>query len=68
MIKPAHVRQLLGKIRRHARERDSEKAHRAEKALYLAVLEAIAEGQENPVELAAAALKSRRIEFDRWFA
>jgi hypothetical protein len=43
-------------------------AHADEDALYLDVLTAIANGAENPAELALAALKTRDIDFARWCA
>lgn len=43
------------------------KAHAREDELYLDVLKAIASGAQNPAELAAEALKTQEIHFDRWY-
>ena len=46
---------------------DDERAHRSEDALFMAVLESIAEGSsENPKEMARLALTSRKIDFGRY--
>ena len=47
---------------------DDERAHSAEDGLREDVLKAIAEGAENPAELAAEALKTSEIAFARWCA
>jgi hypothetical protein len=47
---------------------DDEVAHSAEDRLYIDVLQAIANGADNPRELAAAALATQGIEFARWYA
>jgi hypothetical protein len=47
---------------------DNETAHILEDALHRDVLLAIAEGAENGKELAKLALKSRDIDFSRWYA
>lgn len=48
--------------------RDDERAHSGEDALHQAVLEEIAEGHPHPRQIAAEALKTTEIEFDRWYA
>jgi len=51
------------------REYDSEIAHMSEDQLHHAVLRAIATGQaDDPKALAAAALQTLRLNFDRWYA
>ncbi|WP_024427708.1 hypothetical protein [Bacillus safensis] len=45
---------------------DDEAAHGMEDELYIDVLEAIANGADNPEKLAAEALKTQDIEFYRW--
>jgi hypothetical protein len=47
---------------------DPENAHGREDSLWRAVLEAIAAGAPNAVELAKAALESEKIEFPHWYA
>jgi hypothetical protein len=47
---------------------DPEEAHGLEDALWSDVLRAIAEGAENPRELAAEALTTEDIAFPRWYA
>jgi hypothetical protein len=47
---------------------DPETAHSAEDQLHDDVLQAIADGADNPRELAAAALATLKIEFPRWCA
>lgn len=47
---------------------DSEAAHGMEDDLYQDVLRAIAEGAENPAELATAALEAAKIQYTRWYA
>lgn len=47
---------------------DDEAAHSAEDSLHADVLQAIADGAENPRELAAAALATLKIAFARWCA
>ena len=46
---------------------DNEQAHVDEDELHQNVLEAIAEGAEHPKELAALALTTRAIKFERWY-
>ncbi len=65
-IKLATVRQSVGKIRRL--KADPESAHSEQDRLYLAVLKTIAEGVENPAELAREAIKAEKINFPRWMA
>ncbi|PJI12380.1 hypothetical protein CTV96_09540 [Bacillus altitudinis] len=45
---------------------DDEVAHGMEDELYIDVLEAIANGADNPEKLASEALKTKDIEFYRW--
>lgn len=47
---------------------DNEAAHQAEDALYLDILRAIADGDENPKFLATMAIATQNINFDRWYA
>jgi hypothetical protein len=47
---------------------DPEAAHSEEDAMKDCVLQAIAEGVDNPAECAAAALKSCHLPFPRWCA
>lgn len=47
---------------------DDERQHGLEDSLYEDVLKAIAEGAPNASELAAAALKTKEMEFCRWYA
>lgn len=47
---------------------DDEVAHIEEDRLHGAVLQAIANGADNPSALAAAALKTSEIQFSRWSA
>lgn len=49
-------------------KRDSESAHGDEDDLHQDVLKAIADGAPHAKELAAAALKTKDIEFSRWYA
>jgi hypothetical protein len=60
------IRERVQKIRDIAR--DGEAAHLAEDGLHQDVLKAIADGAEDPRELAAAALATRELEFARWYA
>lgn len=46
---------------------DPARAHEMEKDLWEAVLKAILAGADNPAALAYEALKSRAIEFHRWY-
>lgn len=47
---------------------DDESAHSAEDALYTSVLYAIANGADDPAELAREAIKAGDISFSRWCA
>jgi hypothetical protein len=47
---------------------DDEASHSTEDLMYRAVLRAIANGAENPAELAAEALKASHIQYERWCA
>lgn len=47
---------------------DDEAAHSLEDALYREVLEAIADGHPDSAALAAEALRTKGIEFCRWYA
>jgi hypothetical protein len=51
----------------HAYKSKADTAHSLEKSLWFWVLDAIAHGDENPQEMAQAALKSRDIPFTRSF-
>lgn len=55
-------------IRAWAEGGDDEVAHNMEDALHADVLQAIATGADNPEKLAAEALKTKDIEFNRWCA
>jgi len=61
------LRQIRAMIRDHD---DNEEAHALEAALFVDTLKAIASGMDRDAaaEMAAEALKSRDIEFTRWFA
>lgn len=63
-MKPEDVRKMVQEVAEYAG--DNEAAHGAEDRLYIAVLEAIAGGAKNPRQLAAEALETRKIDFDRW--
>lgn len=60
------VRDVLAAI--EADKADDESAHGSEDQLRHAVLEAIANGAPNALELAAEVLKSSEIRFSRWCA
>lgn len=60
------VRDEVASIRRIAR--DDEAAHASEDALHQNVLDAIANGADNPAELAREALATQDIKFARWCA
>ncbi|WP_353854764.1 hypothetical protein [Bacillus sp. Bos-x628] len=60
------VRERVDDIR-HEADND-EGAHSMEDDLYIDVLEAIANGADNPEKLAAEALKTKEIEFYRWYS
>lgn len=62
----ASVRAEVRRIRKMAD--DHEAAHGAEDGLRHKVLKAIADGVENPAELAAAALETTKIGIARWCA
>lgn len=47
---------------------DDERQHVLEDSLYEDILKAIAEGAPNAAELAAAALKTKSMDFGRWYA
>jgi hypothetical protein len=66
MITAAAVLRRVEEIRR--RRGDPEVAHTMEDELRADVLAAIADGAENPRELASAALETSKIEFARWCA
>lgn len=58
----------LEEIREASVLRTYDEAHRLEKDLWRDVLQAIADGAENPADLAREALKSREIVFTRWYS
>ena len=63
----ADVAKAVKQIRRCAA--DAEKAHGLEDALWESVLEAIAGGEvDNPEAVCLEALKTRKINFARWYA
>jgi hypothetical protein len=51
----------------NALSQDSEGAHVAEDELYIDVLEAIADGAENPQGLAEEALRANDLDYLRWY-
>lgn len=51
-----------------ALSRDDEGAHAEEDTLHQNVLQAIADGADNPAALAEEALKTQNIDFARWCA
>ena len=57
---------MVDEVRRLAADRDHEAAHSAGRELRLRALLAIAQGAPNAVELAAAALATEGIDFQRW--
>ena len=60
------VKKLLRQIRKFHRLNDPEIAHSREDELFQKVLKAIANGVDNPQELAKEALKSTKLDFPRW--
>lgn len=68
MIDLDGIQKWLTRIQHEVNQDDFEAAHSMEDRLHRAVLEAIIEGAENPKELAAKALESRKIRFERYFA
>lgn len=69
-MKLATARQRIGAIRRAGKSGDSETAHRLEDAFRADVLTAIAnlETDSQPSELAALAMSTSQIAFQRWCA
>ncbi len=65
-LTPVEVKERVDKIA--AIKHDDEESHLAEDALHRDVLKAIAEGCPNPAELAAEALKTVELKFERWCA
>lgn len=63
-----HVEQALLRIGMAARGGDSEHAHMLEDELFVDVLTEIAKGETYHSELARAALKSRELQFARWYS
>ena len=63
---PEHVREEVRLIERC--KGDSEAAHCMEKALWRSVLSSIATGNAYAREVAAEALTTSAIDFDRWYA
>ena len=51
-----------------SRRDDDETAHSMEDSLWCDVLQAIADGHENPSEIARLALTTSKIDFARWCA
>lgn len=62
------ARRRLDDIREAAYEMDDELAHDRESALRRDVLQAIADGSSDAVELARIALESESLNFARWCA
>ena len=68
-MKIATARQRIGAIRRAAKSGDDETAHRLEDAFRADVLTAIANLETDaPSQLAAVAISTSRIAFQRWCA
>lgn len=68
-VRVSEVTERLKEIEAKAEADDDESAHSLEDELFIAVLEAIAYGQTpDPALLAREALKSRKIDFNRWMA
>jgi hypothetical protein len=65
-VTPDEARERLNFIRDIAG--DAEIAHSEEDKFHRAVLSAIANGAQNPAELAGTALRTGQIEFERWCA
>lgn len=61
------VKQLVELTINNAKS-DSELAHSNEDLLYWSVLDAVANGNPNAVEMAKEALKTKEIDFPRWCA
>lgn len=64
----ASIRARVEEVRNYAAAGDHEAAHATEDRLHEAVLREIAGGHRRPAGLARAALKTRKIAFDRWGA
>lgn len=63
------VEEVADRVRRIAEMTgDNEAAHVEEDQLLEDVLSAIADGADNPAELAKAALAAREVNYDRWYA
>lgn len=63
-----NVEDIRGEIQIIAEVENDADMHMLEDGLHVAVLKAIAGGAPNAAELAAEALKTREIEFTRWFS
>lgn len=61
---PDDVRAMIAQIA----TLDSKSAHIDEDGLWATVLQEIADGSPNAAELAAAALETKLLPFDRWYA
>lgn len=61
------VKQLVELTTKNAKS-DPELAHSNEDSLYWSVLDAVANGNPNAIDMAKEALKSKEIEFARWCA
>lgn len=64
-MKVSDVRNRVAKIKR---KYDDESKHADEDELYADVLQAIADGAPDAAKLARAALKTKDLNFSRWFA
>lgn len=64
---PEQVREQVEHIRVNAHI-DPEARHCEQDTVYIDVLQAIADGADNPRELAAEAVKIDDIDFPRWYA
>ncbi|QBJ94514.1 hypothetical protein D0Z67_29545 (plasmid) [Streptomyces seoulensis] len=62
------MQEINERVAQIAASGDDEEQHGMEDSLYEDVLKAIAEGAPNASELAAAALKTKDMDFSRWYA
>ena len=69
ILTPEHIETRIEAIRKMADDGENEEAHSAEDGLRAVVLQAIADGRaEDPRLCAFVALKTREIDFARWYA
>lgn len=60
------INKRLREIKKYANRGDRESAHIEEDRLHEDVLKAISNGSPNPAALAKAALRSKKLDFERW--